>query len=105
MARSLGRGSRAAPIRATARNPIGARRWLAALVVLALAACSKLTPENYAKLKVGMPYREVVAILGAPDRCEEAMGFKSCRWGDERRNVTVRFAGETVVIYSAQDVN
>lgn len=40
------------------------------LIVLAtlLIGCSKLNKENYDKLKVGMGYEEVVAILGKPDK-------------------------------------
>ena len=80
------------------------RSLATAVLLLALAGCSKLTPENYAKLKVGMTYGEVTAILGAPDRCEDAMGFKSCRWGDDARNVTVRFAGDAVILYSGENL-
>jgi hypothetical protein len=82
-------------------------RWtiVAALAAgLAAAGCSKLTPENYAKLKPGLKYDEVTAILGSPSRCDDLMGFKSCRWGDDSRNVTVRFAGDQVVLYSAENV-
>jgi outer membrane protein assembly factor BamE (lipoprotein component of BamABCDE complex) len=74
-----------------------------ACVVLA-AGCSKLTPENYAKVKIGMPYSEVTTILGGPDSCSDTAGFKSCRWGDDKRNVTVRFAGEKVVVHTADNL-
>ncbi len=82
-------------------------RWtiVAALAVgLAATGCSKLTPENYAKLKPGLTYGEVTAILGSPARCDDLMGFKSCRWGDDSRSITVRFAGDQVVLYSAENV-
>jgi len=42
--------------------------------------------------------------LGEPARCDDLVGFKSCRWGDESRNITVRFAGDQVVVYSAENV-
>lgn len=79
---------------------------LLALVIAALvtAGCSKLTPENYAKLKAGLSYEEVKAILGNPTRCDDLMGFKSCRWGDDSRNITVRFAGDQVLLYTAENV-
>jgi len=77
---------------------------LAALILM-VAGCSKLTPENYAKLKVGMTYSEVTAILGGPASCDDVAGFKSCRWGDDKRHVTVRFAGETVLLYSAENLH
>jgi hypothetical protein len=75
-----------------------------AAVAILLSGCSKLTPENYAKLKPGLTYAEVKSILGEPARCDDLVGFKSCRWGDDRRNVTVRFAGDQVVLYSAENV-
>lgn len=74
------------------------------VLILLLAGCSKLTPENYAKLKLGMPYSEVTAILGSPASCDDIAGFKSCRWGDDKRHVTVRFAGDTVVLHSAENI-
>ena len=37
---------------------------LAALAALALAGCDRVTPENAAKLKPGMPESEVKAVLG-----------------------------------------
>jgi len=80
-------------------------RLLAAVIAgFAAAGCSKLTPENYAKLKPGPSYEEVTTILRDPTRCDDLMGFKSCRWGDDSRNVTVRFAGDQVLLYSAENV-
>ena len=69
-----------------------------------LAACSKITAENYAKLKAGMEYKEVTGILGGPDRCDDITGFKSCTWGDAKSHVTVRFAGDKVILYSAENI-
>jgi hypothetical protein len=73
-------------------------------VAVLLSGCGKLTPENYAKLKAGLTYAEVKSILGEPARCDDLVGFKSCRWGDDSRNTTVRFAGDQVVLYSAENV-
>lgn len=39
----------------------------ALLIALLLAACSKATPENYAKIEAGMTREEVYAVLGKPD--------------------------------------
>ena len=78
--------------------------FLLAAVILAAAGCSKLTLENYAKVKTGMSYSEVTSILGAPASCDEAAGFKSCRWGDEKSHATIRFAAEKVVLHSAENV-
>ena len=77
-----------------------------AVVALLLIAvgCSKLTLDNYAKLKVGMSYSEVTALFGSPASCDDMAGFRSCTWGDEKRHVSVRFAGDKVVLYSAENI-
>lgn len=69
-----------------------------------LAACSKVTAENYAKIKAGMSYKEVSGILGNPTSCADAVGFKSCKWGDAKSLVTVRFAGDAVILHSAENI-
>jgi hypothetical protein len=71
---------------------------------LLLAACGKVTADNYAKLKVGMTSQEVTAILGSPARCDDTAGFKTCRWGDDRSSITVRFAADKAVVYSAENI-
>jgi hypothetical protein len=75
-----------------------------ALVALLMVGCSKLTAENYAKLKVGMSYQEVTGILGSPAGCNDLAGLKSCTWGDEKRRITVQFAADRVMLFSAQNV-
>jgi hypothetical protein len=40
------------------------RRMALLVSICLLAACSKITAENYAKLKAGMSYKEVSGILG-----------------------------------------
>jgi hypothetical protein len=75
-----------------------------AVLILMVTGCSKLTPENYAKLKVGMSYSEVTTILGSPTSCSDLVGLKGCRWGDDKRHVEVRFAGDAVLLYSAQNI-
>lgn len=76
----------------------------AAAVALATAGCNQLTAENYARAKVGMSYGEVTSILGAPTSCDEAAGFRSCRWGDQKRHATERFAGDKVVLHTAENI-
>jgi outer membrane protein assembly factor BamE (lipoprotein component of BamABCDE complex) len=73
-------------------------------LALLLTACSKVTAENYAKIKAGMAYPEVTAILGNPASCSDMAGFKACRWGDDKSNVTVRFVGDKVVLHSADNI-
>lgn len=72
-------------------------------VLLALSACSKLTTENYDKVKVGMSFEEVSALLGKADECNDAMVARSCRWGDPaQRHIVVNFVGNSVVLKSAE---
>lgn len=81
------------------------RNAIAVLALLTLAiACSRLTPENYAKLKVGMSYDDTKSILGTADRCSDAVGVKSCTWGDDARYVRVNFVAEKVILYTAENV-
>jgi hypothetical protein len=80
------------------------RRAAVAPADLVAAGCSKLTPENHAQLKPGLTHAEVKALFGEPARCDDLTGFRSCRWGDDRRNVTVRFADDQVVLHTAENV-
>ena len=43
------------------------RTTIFATLLLTLAACSRVTVDNYAKLETGMSRAEVHALLGAPD--------------------------------------
>lgn len=70
--------------------------------VLCLSACSKINQENYARLQVGMPRAEVEALLGAPTECSGALGLGSCNWGDEKTFISVQYAGDKVLLFSAQ---
>ena len=68
--------------------------------LLFIAGCSKATTENYDKLKMGMDYSEVTALLGSPDNCKESMGTKSCSWGNEAKNIKVNFLADKTVVFS-----
>jgi hypothetical protein len=78
---------------------------LLASLLLALAACSKLTMENYSKIAVGMPYEDVTRLIGTPTKCDDVMGLRHCTWGDEKRSVSVTFAGEKVMLFSSSNLN
>ena len=78
---------------------------LRALIMLCLAlflvGCSKLTMENYNKLKVGMKYDEVTSLIGSPDSCDEQLGTRRCLWGKEDgQHIKVNFINEAAVLYS-----
>lgn len=83
-------------------------RWFvtACLVLILFVAvgCSRLTMDNYNKIKGGMPYDEVVSILGKPEKCSDVIGMRSCVWGDEKKSINVSFVGDKVLLFSANNI-
>ncbi|HHO47709.1 MAG TPA: outer membrane protein assembly factor BamE [Desulfobacteraceae bacterium] len=75
-----------------------------ALLLFTLAACSRVTQENYRRLQVGMEYSEVTAILGEPSRCDSVLTAKTCDWGKKERMITVRFVGDKAVFFSSKGI-
>ena len=72
-------------------------------MVLLCSGCSKLTKQNYDKLKVGMEFKEVVEILGDNAICVSfTAGTKSCNWVDEPKNVTVKFVDNKVIVMACK---
>ena len=68
--------------------------------LLFTVGCSKVTKQNYDKLKMGMEYGQVTALLGNPDNCTESMGTRSCTWGNNAENIRVHFVADKTVIFS-----
>ena len=82
------------------------KKMLLLIPVVALAGCSKVTNENYKKLKLGMSYEEVNTIIGAPDNCFDVIGTKSCIWGKEdSKHIKVSFIGDNAATFSTKDLN
>lgn len=79
-------------------------RLLYVTSLLLLAACDRLTVENYGKIKTGMSYDEVTTIIGSPSNCSEMVGIRSCTWGDERHHVSVNFVADKVVLTTAENL-
>ena len=79
------------------------RAFLAALL-LVLAACSRVTPENFARIQGGMPEEQVLDILGKPTESSsvEVLGVSgtSSRWVSGDTVVTVRFVNGKVALKS-----
>ncbi len=71
------------------------------LLWVLLAACSKVTMENYDRLKVGMTFSEVKQLLGDPAKCDEVIGVRSCEWGEASRQIKINFVGDRLVLHSA----
>jgi hypothetical protein len=80
------------------------RLFIALALMALLFGCSKLTMENYSKIKPGLKYVEVVKILGKPDSCSEALFAKSCVWGNEKKNISVNFMGDTVILFTSRNI-
>ena len=72
------------------------------LVAVALVSCSKLTKENYDKVKLGMDYNEVVEIIGDPEKCDSLLNAKNCIWGDESKSIEIKFVADKVVFTSSK---
>ncbi len=71
-----------------------------AVLLLAVISCSKVTQENYEKIKVGMPYEEVKKILGDPTNCESGMGVKSCIWQSGEKTIELKLLADKIIFHS-----
>ncbi|MEM6795586.1 MAG: DUF3862 domain-containing protein [Acidobacteriota bacterium] len=71
---------------------------------LALAGCSKISAENYAKIEKGMTYGEVVAILGEPtDKKSVGVGPLSgtaATWTRGSTEIEIKFINDKVQLSS-----
>ena len=76
------------------------RLLLILICVVWLTGCSKVTRDNYEKIEMGMDYAEVVALIGEPDSCDAALGAKSCIWGNDTKNIKVKFIADKVALPS-----
>lgn len=76
------------------------------LALLALlTACSKLTAENYNKIKLGLTFEEVQGLIGKPDQCDDVLTAKNCSWGKKgSAQANISFVGNKVVLFSAQNL-
>jgi len=68
---------------------------------LLVTGCSKMSKENYDKIKTGMSYEEVVSLIGKPEGCSEALGLSSCEWKSGKSEISVSFIGGKVSLRSS----
>ena len=80
------------------------KKLLIIAATLSLAACSKVSLENYEKIEVGMDKSEVEAILGSADNCVETTLHPNCVWGDESKNIEITLVSDKVTIYSKHGI-
>ena len=78
---------------------------LMVFLALVLTGCNKLTEANYAKLKNGMTSDEIEAVIGSADRCDQALGFRACEWGDKETYIHVKYMGEKAISISKQGLH
>ena len=80
------------------------------LIVLMLGSfvmvgcANNLTKANYEKLKIGMDFEKVAAILGSQTECSEALGTKSCTWGSDAKYIKVKFVADKVIFFSNKGI-
>ena len=74
------------------------------LAFLLMAGCSRVNKENYEKLSFGMEYTAAVEILGEPDHCEDLFNTRSCTWGDEKKNISVKVVAGKIVFLQAAGI-
>ncbi|MGL4995505.1 MAG: outer membrane protein assembly factor BamE domain-containing protein [Deefgea sp.] len=79
------------------------RYFLLALLCL-LAACSKITAENYQKISAGMSREEVVAIMGEPTQAEAGsfLGIQgeTATWQNGSINVSAQFVNNKLLTHA-----
>jgi hypothetical protein len=83
------------------------KRHAVTLALVLLAACSKVTPDNYAKVNAGMTHDEVYAILGKPDKVSGggigSFTVSSETWNGGGNVIDISFAGDKVAVKSIHD--
>jgi SmpA / OmlA family len=79
-------------------------RACAFAAILLLAACSKVTQENFARIQDGMTEQEVTAILGSPTESSSGsiLGISgtSSKWVAADAVILIRFVNGKVALRS-----
>jgi len=75
---------------------------LCAVLMVCAGCSSRVNKATYDKLKMGMSYEDVVKILGNANTCDATMGAKSCMWGSEQKNISIKFIADKVVYFTSK---
>lgn len=79
-------------------------RALVLIALLLLAACSKVTQENFTRIQDGMTEQEVTAILGSPTESSSGsiLGISgtSSKWVGGDAMITIQFVNGKVALRS-----
>lgn len=77
---------------------------IALAAVLLVAACSRVTQDNFAKVLDGMSEQEVHAVLGSPTESSSTsvLGISgtSSKWAGSDAMITIRFVNGKVALKS-----
>jgi uncharacterized protein YcfL len=69
---------------------------------LILFACSRITQENYDKIKPNMTMQEVTAILGKPTSSESlsiaGVSGASAVWKDKQNEIDIQFLNDRMTV-------
>lgn len=78
------------------------KTWILALGLVFLAACSKVTQENFSKIEDGMAEQEVIRLLGTPNESSSVnllgVSGTSSRWVAGDAVITIRFVNGQVAL-------
>ncbi|MEQ1667400.1 MAG: hypothetical protein ABL868_03000 [Sulfuriferula sp.] len=81
-------------------------KWLVVLPMLLLWGCNnKLSLENYNKISMGMSYNDVTTLIGKPEKCDDLMGIRTCHWANDKSTVSVSFAADKTLLFSAENLH
>ncbi len=79
-------------------------RAFAFAAVVLLAACTKVTQENFSRIRDGMTEQEVTAILGSPTESSSGnilgVSGTSSKWAGGEATITIRFVNGKVALRS-----
>lgn len=78
-------------------------RWfIACLLCICLLACSKITQQNFDKIKTNMTMQEVISILGEPTSSESinvaGVSGTSAVWKDNNAEIDIQFLNDKVAV-------
>nr|WP_314902168.1 outer membrane protein assembly factor BamE [uncultured Deefgea sp.] len=80
------------------------KRLLLLALLFLLAACSKITAENYQKVSTGMNRTEVVALLGEPTSTESGsfLGIEgeSAVWQNGDLQIKAQFVNQKLLAHT-----
>lgn len=79
-------------------------QWRAWLLLLLLAACSRVSEENFGRIQDGMTEEQVMSILGKPNEANSVsvlgVSGTTSRWVGNDAVITVRFVNGKVALKS-----